>query len=264
MIRNLFGKTIRDQRGVLWGWGIGLVAISFWLVYVYPYVYRTTQMVKIFDQLPPFVRKMIDPRMFSTAEGFFNLQPFSILAPLILAGYGIIRGANTLALEEKTGTLDLLLAQPVSRSEVFLQKTGADILTLFTLTISFWLGMTTACRMFSVSVSAGKLAAAFFSCFLLACLFYAATLVVAGATGKPRLSSGICGGAAVVFYLLDAYGRSVESLQVIQHWTPFYLYNGHDVVMNGLLLRHALILAVFALLMGMVALILFNHRNLHR
>ena len=53
-------------------------------LYVYPFINRAASMMKLLDSLPPVIKNLIGKNNFmATPEGFFNLQPFSILAPLL-------------------------------------------------------------------------------------------------------------------------------------------------------------------------------------
>ena len=110
---ELFRKTLRDQRWGLLGWACGLAFISLFLLYFYPFISRAQDVLKVLDNLPPFIRNLVGKNNFmATAEGFLNLQPFSILAPLIFIIVAIGKGGDATAGEEERGTLDLLLSHP--------------------------------------------------------------------------------------------------------------------------------------------------------
>ena len=102
---SVFGKTLRDQRLAVIGGGAGIIVLSFYLCYVYPFIGKAKEIVELFEKMPPFLRKFIDPSVMASPEGFFNLQPFSILGPLIFVGYAIARGSDLVAGEEERGTL---------------------------------------------------------------------------------------------------------------------------------------------------------------
>ena len=172
MLSNLFGKTLRDQRWSLLGWSIGLVALSFYLLYVYPFINRAGELLKVLDNLPPVIKNLIGKNNFlATPEGFLNLQPFSILAPLLFIIFAIAKGSDATAGEEERGTLDLLLANPLQRWQVVMEKFLAQALALFILGLVFWIGMAAGTRIFSIAVSWGRLAEVIFSCFLLGLVF---------------------------------------------------------------------------------------------
>lgn len=263
MTLNIFQKTLRDQKSAFWGWGIGLTALSFYLAYIFPYIRNVAKVSDFLKKMPPFIQKLVDPRVFQSPEGFFNIQPFSVLAPLLFIGYAVFLGAGALAGEEENGTLDLLLAQPISRRRVFLEKYLAGCVLLLIPAAIFWASMWAACLVFSISIHTGRVLEAFFSCFLLAMVFFSLTLLTGALTGRRRPSSVISAVLAVSSFLIFTYSGSVESLRPIQKYSPFYLYNGNAVILNGIKWNHAGELFLLALVFSGVALILFQRRDLH-
>jgi ABC-2 type transport system permease protein len=263
MLGNLFGKTLRDQRWSLLGWSIGLVALSLYLFYVYPFINRAAELLKVLDNLPPVIKNLIGKNDFlATPEGFFNLQPFSILAPLFFIIFAIAKGSDATAGEEERGTLDLLLANPLKRWQVVMEKFLAHALALFILGLAFWLGMAAGTRLFSIVVSWRRLAEVIFSCFLLGLIFQTLSLAIGCLSGKRKISAGISSSFAVVTYLVNAYAPMVEVLRPYRIFSPFYYYNGNTVLINGFDSSHVLVMTGLAVIFLVAALFFFSRRNL--
>lgn len=264
MVYSIFRKTLRDQKSVCWGWGIGLTALSFYLAYIFPYIRNAAKVFDFLKKMPPFIQKLVDPRVFQSPEGFFNIQPFSVLAPLLFIGYAVFLGASALAGEEENGTLDLLLAQPISRRRVFLEKYLAGCVLLLIPAAIFLASMWGACLVFSISIHALRILEAFFSCFLLAMVFFSLTILLGALTGRRRTSSVTSAVIAVSSFLIFTYAGTVESLKPVQKYSPFYLYNGNTVILNGLKWSHAVDMFLLILLFSVAALLLFQHRDLRQ
>ena len=263
MLDNLFWKTLRDQRWALLGWAAGLVLLSLYLAYIYPFVNRAAEMMKVLETLPPVIKNLIGKSQFmATPEGFFNLQPFSILLPLLYIVFAMARGSDATAGEEERGTLDLLLANPLRRRQVLVQKSLAHGAALFMLSLVFWLAMAVCTWLFGIVLNRMRLAAAIFSCWLLGLAFYALALACGSWRGKKKFSIGFSGGLAFVTYLVNAYAPMVESLRPYRIVSPFYYYNGNNVLVNGLVLSHSLVLAGSAFVFFWAALFAFDRRDL--
>jgi ABC-2 type transport system permease protein len=263
MLSNLFGKTLRDQKWSLLGWSIGLVALSFFLLYVYPFINRAGEMLKMLDKLPPVIKNLIGKNNFmATPEGFLNLQPFSILAPLLFIIFAIAKGSDATAGEEERGTLDLLLANPLKRWRVVMEKFLAHALALFILGLVFWLGMAAGTKVFSIAVNWGHLAEVIFSCVLLGLIFLTLSLALGCLIGKRKFSVGISSGFAVVTYLINAYAPMVEALRPYRVFSPLYYYNGNTVLINGLNFSHVMVMAGLVIVFLFAALFFFSRRNL--
>ena len=263
MLDNLFWKTLRDQRGALLGWSIGLVLLSLYLAYIYPFVHRAAAMLKILDSLPPVIKNLVGKSEFmATPEGFFNLQPFSILLPLLFIIFAVARGSDATAGEEERGTLDLLLANPLPRRRLVVEKSLAHSTALFMFSVVFWLAMIGCTRLFGITLHAGRLAAVIFSCWLLGMTFYALALACGCWRGKKKFSIGVSGGLAMITFLINAYAPMVASLRPWRILSPFYFYNGNNVLGNGLIPAHALLLALLAAFFFLAAVFAFGRRDL--
>jgi ABC-2 type transport system permease protein len=198
----------------------------------------------------------------ATPEGFFNLQPFSILLPLLFIVFAIARGSDATAGEEERGTLDLLLSHPLPRWRLLLSKFAAQTASLLLLALAFWGSMAAGTQLFAVSVDWLRLAQVIFSLLLLGLTFLSLSLAIGCLSGKRKVSLGVSGGFALVTYLINAYAPMIEGLRPYQAVSPFYYYNGRAVLINGLAISHALVLAVLTVIFFAAALFFFNRRDL--
>lgn len=107
---NLLLSELRDRRGAMIGWSIGLGALALLVLLIFPSFSDAFAGL----ELPEFYQAFGDFSDFSSLEGFFSAE-FSIWLPLIFGIYAISAGTGTLAGEEEDGTLEILLAQPMPR-----------------------------------------------------------------------------------------------------------------------------------------------------
>jgi ABC-2 type transport system permease protein len=263
MFAELFRKTLRDQRWALLGWACGLAFISLFLLYFYPFISRASEVLKVLDSLPPFIKNLVGKNNFmATPEGFLNLQPFSILAPLLFIVIAIGKGGDATAGEEERGTLDLLLSQPLPRWRLVLAKFAADAAALLFLALAFWGSMAFGTWLFGVAVDWLRLAQVIFSLLLLGLTFLSMSLAIGCLSGKRKLSLGVSGGFALVTYLINAYAPMIEGLRSYRIFSPFYYYNGRAVLINGLDPTHALVLAGLTVVLFAAAIFFFSRRDL--
>jgi len=168
MLGSLFAKTLRDGRLSLAGWSLGLVLISFYLAYVFPFISNSPELVRVLDSLPPVIRNLIGKaNPLQSAAGFFNVQPFSVFAPLLFLIFAVARGSDTLAGEEERGTLELLLAAPLSRRRLVLEKFAALAVEVVWLSLCLWGGLSLAAAWGRIDLGPARFAAAVLGC---ACL----------------------------------------------------------------------------------------------
>lgn len=77
-----------------------------------------------------------------------NLFYFSYQYVTIAGGiYGLIMGVNSLVREETEGTIEFLYSKPVSRSEIFFGKLGANLSLILFYLVSIFIFLTAASLM---------------------------------------------------------------------------------------------------------------------
>ena len=261
---TLFAKTLRDQRRSLPAWAAGLFILGLYLAYLYPFFSRgASGLLKMIGSLPPIIKNLIgQANPMATPEGFFALQPFSIFGPLLFLLLAIGRGSEAAAGEFENGTLDLLLAHPISRQRLVLEKFFAQAVALALLALAMWGGLGAGTRLFAISLNLGRLAEAALSLYLLALAFLALTLALSCWSLNRRLSIAISGTWAVVSYLVNAYAPMVSSLRPFRPYSLFFYYNGHNPLVNGIHAGHAAVLAAVCVISLLAALLLFQRRDL--
>ena len=117
-IFNVASKSLRDQRWQIVGYGLALLSMAAMIVFIWP-SYRTT--VESMN-LPQAVQAFLGSDLsYASAPGFVSAEFFSWI-PVLLIVYAVVQGTGAIAGEEGSGTIDLLMAQPVARSTMALQK----------------------------------------------------------------------------------------------------------------------------------------------
>ena len=114
--------------------------------------------------------------------------------------------------------------------------------------------------LFGVDVDWLRLAQVIFSLLLLGLTFLSMSLAIGCLSGRRKLSLGICGGFALVTYLINAYAPMIEGLRPYRVLSPFV--NGRAVPINGLVISHAFILGSPIAFCLAAALFFFGRRNL--
>lgn len=263
MLRNVFLKTLRDQRrAVLW-WGIGLIAAALYTVGLYPGIRDSaSEFTRIMQQWPPAMKAMLGGFDLTSPVGYLQGYIFSYIAPLLFLILTIGFGGNAIAGEEKRGTLDLLLSNPLPRWRVVAEKFAALVVYLIALAFVLWLGVAIGVRVIAMDISLGRLGEATVSSVLLGLAFGALALAPGCARGNRGLSIGAAGAVAVAAYLLNSLGSLVEGLKPYGKLSPLYYYISAEPLRNGLDLGHAAVLVGLTVVLLAVALLAFERRDL--
>jgi ABC-2 type transport system permease protein len=246
VLKNVFLKTLRDQRRSLFFWGIGLVALSLYIAFFYPTVKEMPQIQDFFQQSEQkevieafFGGQILD---FTSPSGYLNAELFSLMLPLLMLVFAVGFGSSAIAGEEEKGTLDFLLANPIPRWRIVIEKFGVMAASTIMLGIVFLAGLMIGIIAVDMDISFLRLVEMTFSTILLALNFGTLALFLGCWRGNRGLSIGVSVGLAVIMYLLNSLAEMVDVLKDYRIVSPFYHHVSPNILTNGLEAGHLLVL----------------------
>ncbi len=261
MLRNIFFKTLWDQRRAFVWWAIGLMTLSLYTAGLYPSI-ATPQFSEYIKALPPALTALFgDSFSLATAAGYLNAYFFDMMGPIIFVIYAISAGSGAIAGEEERGTLDILLAGPTKRRAVVLHKFAAMVVGSFLLGFFMWAGLVLTCLLVNIQISFVRLAEASVGSVLVGLVFGSLALAVGCSRGSRGLSMGLPAAVTLAAYVLKIYAPLVEAMKPYQKLSPFYYANAAKPLLNGLNFGHTAILAGLCVVLLIVALIAFQRRD---
>lgn len=265
MLRNVFLKTLRDSRRAIAWWSLGLVAMTALMVAAYPSVRDNPELNKMVEDYPDAFKAFLglgESVDYTSAAGYLNGELFSFVVPLLLLIAAVGAGARATAGEEERGTLDLLLANPISRRRLVLEKLAALCAEVVLLSVVLWLALIVGAAAVGMHISSAHLAAAIVAAALLASAYGAIALFLGALLGRRGAAIGIAAAGAVAAYLLSSLAELVSFLEPLRVASPFYHYAANNALRAGLAPEHVVVLLALAVLAGGAALVTFERRNL--
>lgn len=263
MLRNVFAKTLRDESHPLLWWTIGIIVLTLYLLLFYPTVRDTPSYGELLKAMPDSLKSLFslteDP---TTPAGYIKAEFLSLLAPLIFMINAIAQGAHAISGEEEDGTLDLLLANPIPRAKVVIEKFYAICVVVGVLGLLMWLLLWLGGAIVHMHIGAYHLAAATLDVMLLGLFFGALALFVGCATGKHGLSIGISVALAIASYVWHSTAAIVASLKPWRIVSPFYHYIAGEPLSRGFDAGHAAVFVAGTLLFVALAIVSFDRRDL--
>jgi ABC-2 type transport system permease protein len=236
MLHSVGLKTLRDQRRSLVVWATSVVLLVGMYAGFYPSFKDSNAYNDLVNQMPKALRDLFTAGVggdFSSGAGYVYMEMLSFMAPMLVLLFAIGAGANAIAGEEEKHTLDLLMATPVSRARVVLEKYAA----LCAGVLAIVAAMAVALVAFGAAAGMGlhtlNVVASMLHLALLGLVFGAVALLVGSATGRIAWARGIAALLAVVTYLVNGFATSVSWIRPAQKLSPFYQYIGHDPIRHG-------------------------------
>ncbi len=261
MLRDIFPKTLWDQRKQFFWWAVGIIALCAYTAGLYPSI-SNSQFTDYVKALPAAVTALFGEAFsLATIDGYLNAYFFDMIGPLIFLIYAIGAGSGAIAGEEERGTLDLLLATPKRRWSILLQKFAAMVAGTLLLGFFMWFGLVSTALIFNLKVGATGLALATFSDVLVGLVFGSLALAIGCMRGSRSFSLGVSAAVTLAAYVLKTYAPLVEAMKPYQKLSPFYYGNAAKPLTNGLNPEHVAILLGLSAICLVVALFAFQRRD---
>lgn len=262
-VSHIWIKTLTEHQGLI----IIVAYIEFFImgILIGPmYTFIDEFLLDFADALPEAMLALFGGGDLSTAEGFYQVETFGMMAPIAVMVATIAIGARALAGEEANRTMGILLANPIKRSKIVYEKTVSMIVGGVVVGFATFAGVALGSVIGGLGMDMGNIAATCLLLTLLGLVFGAVALALSAATGKPRLAIFGSIGIAIVLFVINAFLPLSDSLAGLAKATPFYYYLSSDPLLTGMHWGHGAILAgLFVVLIG-ASVVLFQRRDLRQ
>jgi ABC-2 type transport system permease protein len=200
----------------------------------------------------------------STPAGWYQIETFGLMAPIALMLVTIAVGSRAVAGEESHRTMGLLLANPIKRSKIVIEKAWAMVASAITIGFATFAGVTAGSLLGGLGMDIGNIAATCLLVTLLGLVFGALALALSAATGRVNVAIFGSIGAAFVSYLASSFLPLSESVAGFAKWSPYYYYLSSDPLITGMDWGHGAILAGLTLALVALSVVLFQRRDIRQ
>lgn len=260
MNKSILLVSLWATRKSTFFWSLGLFLIVAMVVALYDSMAQQYEKMLV-DMPAGFEAVAGQIGSIGTPEGWLGVEVFGMVLPIALAIIGIGAGANAIGREEYSGTLELLLASPISRGRILFEKAGAIAVQLGLVAFATWFGVAFGVWFMSFEISLTSVFYATFSGWLLGMLFACVALTIQTVTGYRGLALGVGAALLVLGYFAHTLAPLIESIEIAQYFSPFYYYDARHVLTDGLVAGHAAVLAVTSAVLLAVSYVFFRRRD---
>ena len=260
-VSRIWVKTASENQGIL----IVVAYVMFLMMglLIGPmYTFIDETLISLTDGFPKELLAMFGGGDMSTPEGFYQLETFGLMTPIAFMVVTVTIGARALAGEEANRTMGLLLANPIRRSTVVLEKTLAMIVQALIVAIALFAGVVGGSMLGGLGMSPSRIAATTMLGTLLGLVFGALALALSAATGRTRVAIYGSIGSAFGLYVVNGLLPFSESFAGLAKWSPFYYYLSSDPLLNGMNWGHGAVLLGLFIVLVAAAVALFDRRDL--
>jgi ABC-2 type transport system permease protein len=259
---TIFRYALARYRGQVIAWGGALFLLAVLSVVRYDIMRDNEQAIQQLLQgsAGQFIGMFGDPTRLTSPAGFLSLAFFAYL-PLVLGVFVVLAGSGLLAADEESGTLDLVLAHPVSRTALFMGRLGAFVVATLAVLALSWLGFIVAMTWSSLTVSGAALARPHLSLLALLFFFGGVALLLSMTLPSRRLAAMSAGMVLLVSFFLTTLARVDQGLESVAQFSPTNYYQSGDAI-DGLNGRWFAGLLAGAVLFGALAWWRFEKRDI--
>lgn len=265
---SVFGKTVRDSRratilvgGVL---GLLLIGVSQAIVAEFSTPESRQQLEAVIEAVPPILQGLAGPVVNVGTLGGYISYKYGTFFPLVASLWSILALSGTLAGEARRGSLEFVLAAPISRRRVAVEKLAGHLVALTVATLLIFLAILAAGAAATlpgdeISVEA----AAGYSLWLGLVALVAGALAFALATVVGRGAAvGIAGAVMFGGFILNGYRYAIPELAPFADLTWFGWTAGHIPLAGEFDWLSVAIVAVVAVALLVVGVEEFARRDL--
>jgi len=228
-MRDLLRHELRMRLGAIFSWGAGLALFAALYVRIYPEIAK--QMSQGGSHFSIYKAVDIDMGSF---EGFVASTVVQFI-PLMLGVYALVNGTDTLAGEEDRGTLELIVAMPLSRWRLVTAKAVA--MAVAALVILAFAGAGGAVMLSKMQLETAVGATAIFLAILTAWPITMAFMMISlflGAYLPTRRSAAVVATAIFIgSYFGERLTSLVDALEPFQRLSLFHYFDSSAELFSG-------------------------------
>ena len=261
-------RFLHDGRRSASWWALGMIGLVAFTVAFYPSVKGNASFDELFKDLPDTVRALVGAQEgvpLTSPPGYLHARLFSIMVPVLLITFGIGLGARAIGGGEADGTLELLLANPVTRLRVVAERYLAVVLLLAAVTVAMSLSLLALAPLVGLlgGISIGRLLAVGAAALCLALLHATLAFGAGCAAGRPGPAVAVSTSVVTAGYLLQGLAATSDVLGPVANLSPWHWYLDRNILVDGLAPAAVVAPVLVAALLFAAGAWVFNRRDLH-
>lgn len=262
----IFWRTLRDARWIVLGWGVAIGLMTLLIMIIFP---TMTQFEALADLVNSPIYKALlgeaaDGTAFFEPEGFYAGYVV-IFTPIYIAVYMVLLGLGATAGEEDRNTMDLLLSTSTPRWQIVVEKFLAIIvIILLLLLINLLFSLVGRVVTPEMAIPVGRLIEGNLSMLPISLVMASFALLFGTLLRSRLLAGGLTGIIIVASYMLTTLSNvATEALGTLKYLSFFSYHRGMAIMFDGMQWGDFLILLVVSLILGGLAVVAFQRRDIY-
>jgi beta-exotoxin I transport system permease protein len=256
-----FKHAFRRLRWQIIGWSIGLAIYGVMMASLYDSIQGIEGFDEMIKSYPPELMAFFgEIAEITTPRGYLDTYFFTYMS-VIIGIFAIMVAARLLASDEEQGILDLVLAQPISRTALFFGRLLAFLAATAIILAFSWLSWVIPAAGTGLDLTPIEFLLPYLPLFAILVLIGSFALLLSMLLPSARMAGFLTGGLLVANWLLQGLSNINENLKNAIRFTPLYYYQSGKAIsdMNWVWLASLLGMSV---LLCLGAWLLFRRREI--
>lgn len=262
-MRSVLIKTLYDRRWFMLGWAIAFAGLTALLVSFFPAM-QVSGLDDLVKNMPPAFKGLIgDLGLLSSFDTYIASQLFDIRLPLIGGIMAIILGLGLSSSEEESGELRTIVALPISRTKITIQKWLAIVIVTGVMALAIAAGMyLTMPFVDGATIELPTLLELLGTSWLLMVTFGTIPFAAGMIAGKRAVAMAV--GVVVVIgsFILSTFGQAVDWLSDYERFSLLYYFPANEIVQEEGEWWNLLVLLAITMVGLLTAIIVFRRRDI--
>ncbi|MEZ5175197.1 MAG: ABC transporter permease subunit [Acidimicrobiia bacterium] len=228
-IRSVFAKSLADRTTmtVLTGVGVGLMAFA--VTAMFPSLEESLKELDLGSGFADF----FGGASLATPAGWLSAEMWSIVAPFAIVALVLVDGARSVGSEEEERMIGMLAANPISRTRILAEKSGAVVVHMLVASALMGLLSWLAVIVIGLDLDANLIWGATLHLALLGFMAAATTVAVSALVGKRAKAMVVVGAIAAVAYISASMLPLFDQAAGWAELSPWYYYWGENPLIHG-------------------------------
>ena len=262
MFGSVYSKSMWVSRKSIIIWALSMAALMLMMVLMFPSIGESGGYAAIANEMPDAMKAFVGEfGNVSTPEGFLGVEMYSMMVPVMLLVLAVGQGSGAIGKEEDSGTLELLLASPLSRTKILFQKALAMITNVIIVGMSAVVGIYIGKLFVEFDIDFSKIFWATAVASMLAIVFGLISLLITAFGGGRGTAIGVSAGIFIVSYFLNTLPSVITWLEPYQRFSINKYGDAQATLLHGANFSYVLVLLALALVIYLLANPLFSRRD---
>jgi ABC-2 type transport system permease protein len=260
---TVFVGHLRDNRRGFFGWAVAITAVAAMYSAFWPVFGHNADLTDAIDAFPQGMKDAFHMTDYSSAAGYFGSTVFGLLVPILVAVFAIAAGVRAIAGDEEAGTLELVMAHPVTRAKLAVSRWAATVAAMVgagVLLLVVILLIRIPAKFTELPVD--NIAATVLMLTLFGICFASIAFGIGAYTGKKTISLGASAYLAVVTYLCSSFLPQINGLGWVKNVSPFAWYLDGEPLRHGVHWGYCGLLVAVAIYFAALGTWQFRRRDL--